>query len=206
MSILSPRWHGRFARPAPARAGRLSTSMEGPPDGWPIARGHATDRVAERLDRAVLSAADTAALAISRRDLLKRAGQLGLVVSLGVSGILWRARTAAGYAYIYNSCDPLGDPPTGPCGPNGLCESSLCSGGNCANSQSKRTYGGSGCCSGCTGTVNCWQENCCANNNWNSHMKCCDCCTSSGTGGSCTRCTGASAHKCICRSKVGMAC
>lgn len=206
---MSISWHGsgsRHVRPAPAGGARVTSRADRPPDGWiPVDPGLG-DRLATEIDRSVLSLADAAARRVSRRAFLRRVADVGIVLGLAVTGLSWGQRTAGAYAHIYSSCDPIGDPPPGPCGPSGLCDPSTCSNGNCANNNKKRPWGGSTCCSSCSGTDNCWQENCCANNNWNSHIKCCDCCNSTGSGGSCTTCGGGTAQKCICRAKVGNPC
>jgi len=195
-----------FTRPAPPRAGRPPARNDAPPDGWEPASLSGMSTLGVYIDRAVLRLADMAATEIHRREFLKRVSKAGWVACLVGSGVLFRAPRASGYAAIFDSCDPLGDPPTGPCGPSGLCASGDCSNGQCANANRKRVYGGNTCCTGCTGTDNCWRENCCNNNNWNSLVKCCDCCYNSGPGTTCTDCVGQQRRKCICRAKVGNPC
>jgi hypothetical protein len=205
VSTLWPRRsaRGRVAPPTPDVA---ASGTESPPHGWIELDASPADRGVEWIDRALLATTRSMAEQISRRRLLKYAGQAGLLIGLGATTTFARPERARGYDTIFSTCDPLGDPPTGPCGPNGLCPSGNCSNGNCANSNKKRNYAGSTCCSGCTGTTNCWRENCCDNPNWNSLMKCCDCCYTASPDTECTDCVGAQGDKCICRAKVGAAC
>lgn len=207
---MSTWWHlrrRRLLRPAPPASGRFATRIDSAPHGWEPLNPSASQQLIQRADNTLLATADSAARLVSRRVLFRRIGQAALVVGLGASGVLWRPRTADAYAAIYSYCDPFGDPPTGPCGPTGLCAPGDCNSGNCANADKRRAWSGSTCCSGCTGTQNCWQENCCGVTGWNHHMKCCDCCTDSGSvGTTCTTCTGISRHKCSCRATDGAAC
>ena len=196
-------WHR--TRPAPPGVGRASNRTDGPPDGWQTLDATRGERASQELDRALLRVADSAAREINRRTFFRRAGEGGLAVGLAMTGLLWNVRQASAYAHIYNTCDPLGDPPPGPCGNSGLCEPSLCTNGNCSNSDRRRDWADVTCDSG-TGTSNCWQENCCNNNDWNSHIRCCDCCTRTGQGPICTTCLGGTGRSCNCRKAVGAAC
>ncbi len=199
------RWVSR--RPAPVAPGRPASRRDGPPDGWEVLNAGAAERLTVGLDRALLNVTGSAERGIGRREFLKRAGQVGLLAGLSVTGLLWRPERARGYAQIFNTCDPFGDPPAGPCGPSGLCGADNCNNGQCANANRKRRYAGGTCCSGCTGTDNCWRENCCNNNQWNSLIKCCDCCVNAGQPGTtCTDCIGVARRRCNCRAKVGSPC
>lgn len=188
-------------RPAPPGVERTSTRLDAPPDGWALVDPSATQSAAVALDTFALRMTDAAAAAVSRRIFLKRVGQVGLVAGLAASGFLWNPSPASGYAATFSFCDPFGNPPTGPCGPSGLCNPDRCTSGNCTNSAKRRGYGGSTCCSSCSGTANCWRENCCSTPGWMSHVKCCDCCAPGGTSGNCmgTNCTNT---KCNCRAAV----
>lgn len=207
MSTLWFRRGNRHIRLAPPDADRVTSRTDRPPDGWIPVDPNLRERISVEVDRNVLRIADSAARRVSRRAFLRRAADAGIVLGVAFAGLGWRQRSADAYAHIYTVCDPNDlDPPPGPCGPSGLCDPSTCSGGNCSNNNKKRAWAGDTCCSGCTGTDNCWQEDCCGDPDWDSHIKCCDCCNSTGSGGTCTTCQGGTAQKCICRSKVGAAC
>ena len=201
MSTLSLLRRLSRSRPAPPGVERTSTRLDEPPDGWASVDPTPAQSVAATLDGTALRIADAAAAAVSRRQFIKRIGQIGLIAGLAASGLLWRPASASGYAETFGYCDPFGDPPTGPCGPSGLCNPDRCTNGNCTVDNKRRPYGGNTCCSTCTGTSNCWREKCCGNPSWVSYVKCCDCCAPGGTNGNCmgTNCTNT---KCNCRAAV----
>lgn len=190
----------RSSTPAPPGTGRVQT-VKGPADAWTSLNPRLPDRIVEGLDRASLRVADRAASAVSRRLFLKRVGQVGLLVGLGLSGLLQGSFVQAYEETV--GCNAYGDPPGGPCGNSPLCEPDRCTGQNCTDHGKRRDYRDNFCCGfNCTGSMNCWRENCCSWPAWNSYVSCCDCCAMGGTIG-CTNCTGT---KCVCRKAVGNPC
>lgn len=187
----------RFAppgvRPADLREDR-------PPDGWAPVDESVGQRVAQRVDTAVLRFADGAARAATRRDFLAGAGAIGLAVGIGASGLLWGAPKSYGADTICNVFDPNNNL-AGPCGPAPLCVGSRCNDGSCVASRSTVTWRAYGVCD-CVGpgTTNCWTENCCGT--FSGKFRCCDCCEQDGAGGSCCGCSVSRMKRCICRKKV----
>jgi hypothetical protein len=194
-------------RAAPPGVWAMPLRPDRPPDGWEVLSPTAGQEALVRLDAALLRFADTAARGITRRGFLKGLGQLGLLLGLTTTGMLWGTELARAHP---PACDLFDDPGDAPCGPSPICDRDLyCNdNGNCQANRGdteKRTYGGGSCCSStCSGTDNCWREHCCGHPNWNSHVRCCDCCAPSA-GVDCTG-SGCPNNRCICRSKVGATC
>jgi hypothetical protein len=180
--------------------------VDRPPDGWSRLRPNTHAEVIDAADLRLRRATIWATAAVGRRDLISGFAKTAAVLAIGSMLPLMGRNEAAGYADTFNYCDPFGPPPSGPCGPSGLCPSDKCNNGQCMNPQKIRQYGGTSCCGACSGTDNCWRENCCDTAGWNSKVKCCDCCITSVPGVACTDCLGADGDKCICRAKVGDPC
>lgn len=194
----------RNTRPAPAGS-RPSASTDSPPDGWDLVEPSRGQQASVRLDGALLRVADSAARHVSRRDFLKRVGQVGLVVGLGTVRVLWGPVPRAEAAH----CNHYGQSSSGgACGPSEICPNLSCT----AEKQCKTAHT---CSQGCgvrrqphtQGTCgsdsasNCWTE-CCSGTTW----RCCDCCTCQTLNeDACMSCTGCTKRKCICR-KPTVAC
>lgn len=190
-------------RAAPQGTRPPSIRMDNPPDGWRSVAGEHRYSLATTLIRSSAAVADR----VTRREILRRGGELGLLVGLQLTGLLWKAGPAAAVDPSCGcNCDDASGELPGPCGPSPLCNNSaVCnSNGNCALSvtgvrrrinASTNSWPGTSC--GCDTCTNCWTENCCSQ--FNHVYRCCDCCTN---GAGQPRCTGCDKHRCICRSIV----
>lgn len=198
---------------APAGVRPPQYRLDRAPDGWERVGSSATERFMYRLDASILRMADGAARVISRREVLRRAGELSILAGLGASGVLWSSKSArASDPTCSCNCLDTNNQEPGPCGPSPICGNSLnCnSNGNCKtsrsvdgefvrrrNNQSNNTWPGSSCASNTS--PNCWEENCCSQRGH--RVRCCDCCTPDNSTPNCSGCTNTK-HKCICRKNV----
>ncbi len=198
MSTGLPHLHSRRPRPAPAgvRSG-IARAADGPPDGWELVMPTSTERLRVHADRALLRLADSAARGVTRRELFKRAGQIGLVVGLGASE-LFSPSTARAF-HTSEGCK--GCPP---CGPSEYCGSDDCrADGECELSTPyvrRRPYTGSSC--GSSSEHNGWTENCCSmcSGQWHCIAGCADCCTPDVTSSGDCSCASPPRDKCSCRA------
>jgi hypothetical protein len=172
-------------------------------------------RVVRRFDSGVQRVTGSAARRFTRREFIRRAGDVALVSGVSLSGVIWQARRAS-------AADPVNDcgPTSGGCDNNYICtQSQLCtsdpnggrncntSGCNCGgvrrrvNCTTSQWSGVSSSCCGNTSSQNCWRENCPSG-----CKRCCDCCVPPSFGYSSTcnssSCGGNDKRKCICRSNV----
>ncbi len=192
-SLSKPR---RLARPAPPGA-RPASDVTGPPDGWrrlgvgPLRRAEFT------ADSTLLLATDSIVRRMSRRRFLRGAGELGLVIGVGASKLLF---DAPAWAAPELECNCFGDGESGPCGPSDLCFLSECgNNGHCDSNAvcsngvhvKGRPHNDMDC-----GTSGCWNE-CCGGTT----RLCCDCCGCRQHTIQCVSNCGATHYKCICRHK-----
>jgi hypothetical protein len=204
------RWLMRDAsRPAPlgARPPRLRTDM--PPDGWEALKLTPAQSLGASIDSGLLRAADGVARSISRRVFLRRAGQLGLLLGLAVTDVLWFSPSAQ--ALTCNFFDGSNDKFPGACGPSEPCGGSQCNSSDNCDTKVQCSGGGhlqkqpwaSATCG--TGD-NSWSENCCSQNGF--HWSCHDCCgCTANISGQCdfASCGNHTRYRCICRHQ-GSAC
>lgn len=197
-------------RPAPANVRPPQNRPDRPPDGWELIPASFAERLVMDLDSAVLRIADSAARNLTRRDFLDRAGRMGLLAGLSMSGLLWRAGPAQAQQDTPCACnclDPNNQLP-GPCGPTALCSNAQnCNDqGNCKvsisgirrrNNQSNNTWPGTDCAG--ANDPNCWVEDCCAQGQ--GVYRCCDCCTNGTNPPFCTGSGCTNKHKCVCRKQ-----
>jgi hypothetical protein len=190
----------RLRRPAPEGSRPLELGADWPPDGWQLVDPSLSDRMVERADYGLLRAADSMARWITRREFLRRAGELGLVAGLATTRVVWGKDVAqAGHVRCYqcgNACGPSPPCPTSRCTSGGDCNAAL-------SGMRYRVHDGWAC----TNTSGqCWIANCC--NPPSGHCEtqqakkqCCDCCDS-GSPNNCTSpCT--NKYKCICEKGLG---
>jgi hypothetical protein len=181
---------------APPGRGPGPARFDHPPDGWMPVDPTWVVKVGVRVDRSLLAAGDLARREITRRKFISWVSKLGLVIGTATTGVVWAPGPA--HALACNVFDQ-NNQNAGPCGPSPRCNAVACQSANCRVSRSdteKRAHNQSGCCSStCSGTQNCWTENCC-DRAANAEVRCCDCC---GPGGS-TSCSGANCPgtQCIC--------
>lgn len=205
---MSAKWRLPVSRPR--SAGKHSTRLDGPPDGWERLDGSLSQLAASQIDVALLRATDAAARGIGRRQFLKRAGQIGLVAGLGITNLVWDrpARASHNFREICcntTTCDGISDQFPGACGPSAPCRDAHCA----TNGQCKlnHTHNGSsfpiqrqlyatGNCSG-SNADNCWTEDCCSENGF--MWKCCDCCENHPSSNNACNCAGK--FRCICRER-----
>ncbi len=182
--------------------------LDRPPDGWTLAFAPVRTRTLLWLDSNLLRASDSVVSGVSRRQFLKRTGQVAAVVGLGLTRVLWGIGPARADFSCSCNCEDMGNPPglPGPCGPSPLCDPQHCnSEGRCQTSDpgvSRRIsiklnrWPGFDCTSGTED--NCWDEDCCAETG---HLvRCCDCCTGPTQPPFCKTCTGR--FRCICRKSI----
>lgn len=165
------------SRSRPTTRGRLLPPGYGPPsrrlelapDGWEPLGLSRPERMLVGFDLAALRASRAMANGVSRRELLKRMGQIGLVVGLGMGTTILSAQPA------YARCFQCGDP----CGPSPFCGSANCKeNGNCRQSVQgveKRQHDNFDCFDCGSGYCNCWVDDCCACSEAQKKW-CCDCC------------------------------
>lgn len=194
--LLSPR---RVPRPAPpgVRPG-LARDSDRPPDGWELLNPTPAQRVGVHLDRALLRLADSAARGTTRREFLKRTGQVGLLAGLAASDLLWSPTRAKAFhtSELCKGCPP--------CGPSVFCGSDDCrADGQCQlnTPNVRRQIYTTGTCSS-SSAHNGWTENCCSDcsGQWHCIANCADCCTPDVTGSGTCSCTNPQRYKCICRA------
>ncbi len=191
----------RTPRLAPAGARAPQTHSNRPPDGWEALDPPVTERIRTRADTLLFAATDAAARVVSRREFLRRSGQVALVVGVAASGVLF----VPGYAKADFHCttcncqDPNNQTP-GPCGTSPICTNSHCINNNCDTTQGviQRRANSSGHWPGlnCASNTadNCWTEPCPTG-----CKRCCDCCTGDNATPHCSSCS-STKHRCICRS------
>jgi hypothetical protein len=204
--LLSP--PDRPVRPAPYGS-RPPGRADGPPDGWQILNQSRFESLVVAGDRALLRASDHLARRISRRTLLKRLAQTGVVIGVAGSRLVWGPDYGLATPRC-NVCDPNERNP-GACGPSEQCGNLECSGtgdGRCNLSHScngrsveGRVWGRASCTTNQGGT---WQE-CCQNRVW----ICRDCCGCQvHSSGQCNtgNCSSGTRYKCICEKNTGNFC
>lgn len=192
-------------RPGPPGVRLPSPDGDGPPDGWEAVNTSVPQHILTTVDSLLLRFADSAARATTRRRFLTRTAGIGLALSVGGTGLLWKPGPAL--AAPCNVTDPTHATP-GPCGASPLCQdhhcvynSWLCNVALTGAHGVRWRHYGSAACSG-DNAINCWVENCCgapqAAHRY--HWRCCDCCEHTHNGGRCTSgCGGYLRYKCICR-------
>jgi hypothetical protein len=205
-------------RPAPPGVRLAYPDRDGPPDGWELIAPSFGERVSIGLDSVLLRMTGAAARAISRREFLRRTGELAVLAGLAVAGLAWEAGPASSHEPEFNTCNPFGvNPQGGACGPSRLCPQSVClSGGRCNTGIAgvrRRVDGmadpphwpGNDC--GNDSRHHCWLE-CCPPTGTRTKWRCCDCCVNPNQCSACTSsCGGCTTKvKCICRNDTGVSC
>jgi hypothetical protein len=193
------------AAPSGIRPPRMSAGT--PPDGWDLVTRNPGSRLVDGMDSALLRMTDAAAGAVTRRGLLRRSAQVGLLGAAATGGMLSLSREAGGDIW-QGGCGPH----SGGCGPSPFCTSSACYANHNCNNQinnirnrgvnSTNRWEGYDCIG--NDSENCWQE-CCSGN----VIRCCDCCVppaySQGSLG-CNICPNPYLKACICRGGTGGHC
>ena len=194
----------KTTRPAPPGLWPAQLRFDRPPDGWAIVDASWKQRASVRMDHALLRMADVAARGTTRREFLRRAGAVGFLAGLNISGLIWGAVPAE--AHEEPCRDASGEP--GPCGPSPICAPRHCR----SDGQCKLAFGDPGdvrrrgpwesiACASST-VMNCWVEHCCSVNN--NHVRCCDCCTPNPPMGfTCTGTGCTTKRRCVCRDNQG---
>lgn len=189
----------RPGRPAPAGT-RPPAPGDAPPDGWQAVSSTRLGRVIGVADRLLFVATSAVGGRLSRRVFLGRLGQLGLLVGLSASGLVFGTDAEA----VIHNCNfddaPDCDNP-GACGPSEPCNASECTTtGNCkltyscnGKSVEGRQYGSTTCTTSQGGS---WTE-CCVNSIWVCR-DCCGCAVHSSGTCSTGNCSGATRYACIC--------
>lgn len=205
MTSHGSRWRPRRARtpslePPGVRSPRLR--FDRPPDGWEPLEPSTAERLGGRMDALVIRMTNAAGRGLSRRNFLKRTGQVGLAAGLAMSGLLLvPGRATADFPCTTCNCQDPNNQQPGPCGPSPICAGSACnSESNCATSMSgiTRRANSSGHWAGnfCAmpSADNCWTEPCPTG-----CRRCCDCCTGANMTPFCSGSGCTSKHRCICR-------
>lgn len=189
----------KVARPAPPGASPFPGGSEGPPDGWEVVDPSLSDRVVITLDSLLFSAVVRSAQAISRRDFLKRVGQVGVLAGLSMSNLLWSNRPARADGLACRDADGF------PCGPSPVCPDRFCrADGQCKLAEAgvkRRGPWESFNCASDTAN-NCWTEECCGPDDPvpnPGHFRCCDCCVPTPENPRCDNC---SKHRCLCKNRT----
>jgi hypothetical protein len=203
----------RSIRPAPAGS-RPIAPWDARPDGWELIEPSPGERFLTRVDRILLSTADSVADRISRRTFLSRTGQLGLLIGLVGTRLLWGAEEGQAAPFCNTCVDPgETDRNDGACGPSEPCNVlNECSGANngncnlgwgCNNSNVQGQVWASGVCQpqNAGGT---WDE--CCGSQITTCRDCCGCKIHSS--GTCTQgtCSNKTRYKCICENHTSINC
>lgn len=203
MSKLMPRYVRRLAR-RPAPPGTREPDRSGSTDGWRNVEQRRMTRIADRADAALIRTSDFAVATITRRRLLRRAGELGLIgAGLATLAKPSLARAAPWQNDPSVSCGYFGGGGGG-CGTSGLCGVNVCNvESNCkldhaSGPRRRGPWPGLSCIG--DQQANCWTE-CCGGQ----RKRCCDCCVGPQYApGSlnCTGCANPNLRRCICRAQV----
>jgi hypothetical protein len=183
-------------RPAPP--GTLLGGTEGPADGWVPVDPKLVQRLLTRADAAALGIVMAIAQGISRRDLLRRTGEVGIALGLAATGVLWGSEAEA--IHTSEPCNNSTGCPS--CGPSPPCGADDCrADGQCELSTQyvrKRGYAQGACDS--QGVHNCWLSNCCnaCGGEWHCVVRCCDCCTPDNNGYTMCSCASPDRFRCHC--------
>lgn len=184
----------RVSRTAPPGYVVPVRRMDLAPDGWEPLNPSVRERALIHADSALLRTTRAVARGVTRREFLRRVGQVGLVVGMGTASVVLLPKPA------YARCFACGDP----CGSSPDCGQANCTNGNCKTSvgNKKRRHDNFDCFACGSGPCNCWTADCCFCGGSNSQKKqCCDCCSDADPNTCTTGCINNRA--CICNSSIG---
>lgn len=188
---------GSFRTAAPPGSQRPSRRSGSPPDAWVPLNPSLLQQARSRLDYVLLRAVGSSSRWISRRQFLRRLGQVGVLVGVSAGSVLWRQdRSLAHGRTCFMPCNACG--PSPPCNQSlGYCNSN----GQCNLGTAgvrRRTHDDFTCT--CDSCDNSWTDHCCSC--LGVHYQCNDCCTP--TGGT-DKCVGGCSdkHACICKKNKG---
>ena len=214
LTQLRERRRESWFRPAPPAVYSNSRARaDHPPDGWMPVGTSMSERLYMQVDGFLIRVSALAARGVSRRQFLRRVGEVGVVAAAAASGVLPTRWSKAGHAPVGERKACRGT--CSPCGPSPLCNLDYCnddSPKNCATGRpdTKRRRYEHFDCVGPT-VANFWFEECCfdsaCNGTWKDALiQCSDCC--GGAGG--TSCSSGScpngSKACICRGVANPSC